>query len=113
MEGFADFDVEEGQTYELEVHLVNDDIGDRVGVAPAGAVRVGADEVVNEDETIQDAVELAKDIDVSILLTELSSDHESEGLHRKSLDLPGRVSELIGRVVEANPNAVCSLHLAG
>ncbi|KAL4747006.1 hypothetical protein BDW72DRAFT_209929 [Aspergillus terricola var. indicus] len=106
MERFADINVEEGKTYDLEVHLVNEDIGDRVGVAPAGAVRVGAFEVVNEDETIQKAVELAKEVDIPIILTGSNSDHESEGLDRKSLDLSGRVPELIERVVEANSNAI-------
>ncbi|KAL4907752.1 hypothetical protein BDW74DRAFT_189189 [Aspergillus multicolor] len=106
MERFAELDVEQGVSYDLEIQLINENLGDRVGAAPAGGVRLGGHEVVDEDKTIQQAVEVAHGVDFPIILTGLSSDYESEGLDRKSLGLPGRVDELIARVMEANPNTI-------
>lgn len=109
MERFADVDVREGATYDLELHLVNEDLGVRVGAAPAGGLRLGGFEVVDEDETIREAVEIARQVDIPIVLTGLSADYEYEGIDRKSLGLPGRVDELIERVTEANPKTVRAL----
>ncbi|KAL4879547.1 glycoside hydrolase superfamily [Aspergillus karnatakaensis] len=106
MERFADLDLEKGQAYDLEIHLVNEELDDLVGAAPAGGVRLGGFEIVDEDETISQAVDLARNVDITIILTGLSGDYEYEGTDRKTLGLPGRVDELIQRVVEANPNAV-------
>ncbi|KAL2833589.1 glycosyl hydrolase family 3 C-terminal domain-containing protein [Aspergillus pseudoustus] len=106
MERFADLDIQKDQAYNLEVHLVNEELEDLVGAAPASGVRLGGFEIVDEDETIAQAVELARNINVPIILTGLSGDYEYEGTDRKTLGLPGRVDELIERVIEANPNAV-------
>ncbi|KAL4736115.1 glycoside hydrolase superfamily [Aspergillus similis] len=106
MERFANLEVRSGVAYNLEIHLVNEDIGPRVGNAPAGGVRLGGFEVVDEDAMMERAVALARRVDVPIVLTGLSSDYEYEGIDRKSLSLPGRIDELIQRVTEANPNAV-------
>jgi len=106
MERFADLDIQKDQAYSLEMHLVNEELEDLVGAAPAGGVRLGGFEIVDEDETIAQAVELARNVDVPIILTGLGGDYEYEGTDRKTLGLPERVDELIERVIEANPNAI-------
>ncbi|GIK07239.1 hypothetical protein Aspvir_002897 [Aspergillus viridinutans] len=106
MERFAEIDVRDGATYNLEIHLINEDLGYRVGAAPAGGVRLGGFEIVDEDETIEKAVDLARRVDVPIVMMGLSPDYEYEAIDRKSLALPGRVDELIERVAKANPNAI-------
>lgn len=106
MERFTDIAVEKDEKLDLVIHLTNNIDGTVVGVAPAGGVRLGGYEVLEEDESICRAVDLAKRVDVPIILTGLSSDYEYEGCDRKGLALPGRVDELISRVIEANPSAV-------
>ncbi|KAJ3454862.1 hypothetical protein MRS44_013462 [Fusarium solani] len=106
MEGRADISMEQGKEHEIVIHLDNSSLKPTVGVAPAGGVRVGGFEVLDQEETMNKAVTLAKKVDVPIVYTGLGPDYEYEGVDRKTLDLPGRVDELIKRVCEANPNTV-------
>ncbi|KAH6716074.1 glycoside hydrolase superfamily [Leptodontidium sp. MPI-SDFR-AT-0119] len=107
MESLADLDTKAGQNYEIEVLLTNDAIDTTiVGAAPAAGLRIGMYEVIDEDSSIAEAVELAKRVDVPIVLTGLSSDYEYENKDRKDLVLPGRINELISRVLEANPKTI-------
>lgn len=106
MERFADIDVREGQELDIVVYLTNEQIGVTVGAIPSGGVRIGGFEVIYEDKAIEDAVSLAKEVDVPVVITGLSSDWEYEGSDRVTLGLPGRIDELVTKVVEANPNAV-------
>ncbi|KAH7385037.1 glycoside hydrolase superfamily [Cadophora sp. MPI-SDFR-AT-0126] len=107
MESTADLDARAGQKYEIEVLLTNDAIDKSiVGAAPAAGLRIGMHEVIDEDSSIAEAVELAKRVDVPIVLTGLSSDFEYENMDRKTLVLPGRIDELISRVLGANPNTI-------
>lgn len=107
MERFFEMDIEAGREYRLLAVLSNEDVDHRVGAAPAGGFRLGGFEIVDEDETISRAVAAARKVDVPIVLTGIGPDYEYEGRDRDNLELPGRVDELIKRVVEANPNAVC------
>lgn len=107
MERFADVEVTKGQELEIVVYLTNEQIGVTVGAIPSGGVRIGGFEVLDEDKAIEDAVKLATEVDCPIVITGLSSDWEYEGSDRTTLSLPGRVDELINKVVAANPNTVC------
>ncbi|KAM5354874.1 hypothetical protein ACJ41O_001520 [Fusarium nematophilum] len=106
MERFHDTEVTKGQVLSLEVLLVNEDVAGGVGTALTLTGRVGGYEIFDEDQGIKDAAELAKKVDYPIVVTGLSSDFEYEGMDRKHLRLPGRVEELIGAVLEANPNTI-------
>jgi beta-glucosidase len=101
MERFADVDVVKGQELEIVVFLTNEAVGVTVGAIPSGGVRIGGFEVLDED-----AVKLAEEVDYPVVITGLSSDWEYEGSDRTTLGLPGRVDELITKVVAANPNTV-------
>jgi beta-glucosidase len=107
MERHAVVEAQEGQEYSLEILMTNEKPGTRFERPSAGGVRLGG-QVVRDDEdtSIADAVELAKSVDIPILLTGLSSDYEYEASDRASLVLPRRENELIQRVCEANPNTV-------
>lgn len=113
MERYSDIDVTEGQILDLEVILVNEDVAGGVGTALTLAGRVGGFEVIDEDEGIKKAVALAKEVDVPIIVTGLSSDYECEGSDRKHLRLPGRTDEMIKAVLEANPDTVSRSHVPG
>ncbi|KAF9872731.1 hypothetical protein CkaCkLH20_09910 [Colletotrichum karsti] len=106
MERFAEFDVQAGQPLNFEIYLTNKNLGTPTGIAPAAGARLGGCEIIDEDKTIAAAVELASRVDVAILMTGLSSDYELENSDRSSLSLPGRVDELIERVLNANPNTI-------
>ncbi|GKU04859.1 beta-glucosidase k [Fusarium langsethiae] len=106
MERFYEGKFEKGQVLDLQVIQVNENLSGGVGTALTLTGRVGIYELYDEDQGIKDAVELAKNVDVPIVITGISSDFEYEGSDRKHLNLPGRVDELIGAVLEANPNAI-------
>ncbi|KAG7405945.1 hypothetical protein ACKAV7_014837 [Fusarium commune] len=106
MERYYEGEFEKGQVLDLEVLQVNESLSGGVGTAQTLAGRVGVYELYDEDQGIKDAVELAKKVDVPIVITGLSSDFEYEGSDRKHLRLPGRVDELISAVLEANPDAI-------
>ncbi|QGI70868.1 hypothetical protein CEK27_003197 [Fusarium fujikuroi] len=106
MERFYEGEFAKGQVLDLEVLQVNESLSGGVGTAQTLAGRVGVFELYDEDQGIKDAVELAKKVDVPIVITGLSSDFEYEGSDRKHLRLPGRVDELITAVLEANTDAI-------
>ncbi|KAF5004931.1 hypothetical protein FDECE_8584 [Fusarium decemcellulare] len=106
MEKFYDIEVTKGQVLNLEVLQVNEDLAGGVGTALTLTGRVGGYEIFDEDQGIKDAAELARNVDVPIVVTGLSSDYEYEGADRKNLRLPGRVDELIQAVLSANPKAI-------
>ncbi|KDQ12273.1 glycoside hydrolase family 3 protein [Botryobasidium botryosum FD-172 SS1] len=72
-------------------------------------VRLGGCEKIEPEQAIKDAVALAKDSDVAILVVGLTHEWEAEGADRPTLSLPGRQDELIAKVAEANPNTVVVL----
>ncbi|KAF4555315.1 Glycosyl hydrolase family 3 C-terminal domain-containing protein 7 [Elsinoe fawcettii] len=102
----ADVQLEEGKGYEIEVLVVNDGIEKAVGAMPTAGVRIGGYEIVDEEKALDDAVKLAKEVEIPVVLTGLTKDWEYEGSDRTDLGLPGRTDELIRRVTEANPNTV-------
>ncbi|KZL86535.1 glycosyl hydrolase family 3 [Colletotrichum incanum] len=106
MEKFYDTAVTEGQSISLEVVQVNEDLSGGVGTALTLAGRVGGFEVIDEDVAIKEAADLARTVDVAVVVIGLSSDFEYEGADRKHLRLPGRVDDLIEAVLKANPDTV-------
>lgn len=69
-------------------------------------VRLGGAVVVDSDELLESAVQLANEADVAIVFVGLDAEWETEGYDRKTLDLPGRTNELIERVAAANKKTV-------
>ena len=57
-----------------------------------------------------EAVALAKEADVVILVAGLTSEWESEGFDRVNMSLPGAQDELIEQVAAANPNTIVVLN---
>lgn len=101
----AEMSVEQGKSYDLEIILTNTPPS---GSPSAGGVRLGGKPVYNEDEAIEAAVELAKQVDIPVVIAGLSSDYEYEASDRKDLFLPKRQDEMISRVCAANRKTVSS-----
>lgn len=73
------------------------------------ALRLGAEEAIEPDQAIEDAVTLAKSSDVAVVVCGLNQDWESEGDDRPNLNLPLRSNELIERIAAVNKNTVVVL----
>ncbi|MBE2317324.1 glycoside hydrolase family 3 C-terminal domain-containing protein [Solirubrobacter sp. CPCC 204708] len=58
------------------------------------------------DTAMDDAVALARDADLVVLVVGTTAEVESEGFDRSSLALPGAQDELVARVTDANPKTV-------
>nr|XP_019044516.1 beta-glucosidase [Kwoniella bestiolae CBS 10118]OCF23446.1 beta-glucosidase [Kwoniella bestiolae CBS 10118] len=69
-------------------------------------MRLGAFPKIDPEQSIVEAVELAKTVDVPLIIAGLNADWESEGYDRPDLSLPLRTNELIARVAEVNPKTV-------
>lgn len=106
MEVVADFDVTVGSEYQMMVTLVNGGIEAKAGAAAAGGARVSCCEKIDAAKGLQDAVGLAKSVDVPIVFAGLNPDWESEAIDRSDLDLPESINNLIEAVIQANPRTV-------
>lgn len=69
------------------------------------AIRFGLVEEMNEN-SVQDAVELAKKADVAIVIAGLNGEWETEGADRDTLSLAGKQDELISAIAKVNKNIV-------
>ncbi|HEX5807561.1 MAG TPA: glycoside hydrolase family 3 C-terminal domain-containing protein, partial [Anaerolineales bacterium] len=61
-------------------------------------------------DLVAEAVKLAKQSDVVVLLASLNAEWESEGFDRADMKLPGAQNELIERIVKANKNTIVVLN---
>ncbi|UPK98381.1 hypothetical protein LCI18_009316 [Fusarium solani-melongenae] len=111
MEVTADLQAQEGQTYELSVLLKNETLslqvgGPYTGTPCIGGVRLGCCEKIDPAVAVQEAIELAKNVDVPIIIAGLNSDYESEAVDRENLELPPGINDLIWKVIQANPKTI-------
>lgn len=67
-------------------------------------MKLGSFPAIDEDKTIDEAVELAKESDVAVLIVGLDQDWESESYDRPNLSLPLRLNDLVHRVAVKAPN---------
>jgi beta-glucosidase len=63
------------------------------------------------NDTIAEAVKLAKKSDVVVLVASLNGEWETEGADRVDMKLPGDQDKLIRKVVKANPNTIVVLNV--
>ncbi|KAK0100779.1 hypothetical protein ONS95_007228 [Cadophora gregata] len=106
--------VEAGTTYHLKVIYasgVTSKIADADGVVSfgGGGIRIGGARVIDPQDEINKAVELAKSVDQVVLFMGLNSDFEQEGHDRTHMDLPGLSDSLLSAVAAANSRTVVVL----
>ncbi|ETW83697.1 glycoside hydrolase family 3 protein [Heterobasidion irregulare TC 32-1] len=96
-----------GEPVPIEVRLSNASfIGRGSPFTCRGGIRLGAVRIVAGDEAIQEAVKMAKESDVAILVVGMNHELESEGFDRPDMKLPGLTDRLVTEVLKANPNTV-------
>lgn len=77
-----------------------------VDFSPNGAISFGAARVIDAQEEIKKAADLAKSVDKAIVVVGTNGEWESEGYDRKDMSLPGYTDDLVRAVIAANPNTV-------
>ncbi|KAG8855732.1 hypothetical protein FRB91_001846 [Serendipita sp. 411] len=111
MEETAVVDLKTGETVEVVVHYTNTpppsaQKANRSQPALMRGVRLGGCPKVSAQGSIDQAVRVAKEADVVVVVVGLNSDWESEGFDRPSLTMPCNQDELIQAVAQANPFTV-------
>ncbi|KAI5807563.1 glycoside hydrolase superfamily [Peziza echinospora] len=106
-------EMEAGRTYKVTVEAISREL-DPIPVDYTAELyrdevmdgsRVGFMEEVKED-LLGDAVALAKQSDIVVLVVGKNIEWESESYDMKTMDLPGDQDRLIAEVIKANPNSI-------
>ncbi len=92
-----------GETYEL---AVTHPVGAFKGMALVSFTLGHADPNPGEEALMAEAVRVAAECDVAVVVAGTTMEVESEGFDRTGLGLPGRQDELIRAVAAANPRTV-------
>lgn len=106
-------DVKSNQKIQIEVHFLPRLVGKEHGDAKYGGFQVGMEEVEDEDNLIKEAVEKSKQSDLTIIMTALGKDWESEGFDRSNILLPRRQDDLVNQITKSSPGKTIILNLTG
>lgn len=79
---------------------------DEIDLRGKGGIIYGCAKIIDPQEEIAKAVDLAKSVDKAILVIGTNGEWESESYDRQSMTLPGYTDELVQQVLKANPNSV-------
>ncbi|TID25052.1 beta-glucosidase precursor [Venturia nashicola] len=74
-----------------------------------GGLRFSARKRLSPEQGIQEAVDLAQQVDQVVIFAGLNGEWETEGHDRQTMDLPPHTDDLISSVLTANPNTVVVL----
>ncbi|OBA22930.1 beta-glucosidase precursor [Metschnikowia bicuspidata var. bicuspidata NRRL YB-4993] len=101
--------LEAGKTYEILVQFGSAktmSVKQAAALSVGGAIAIGFCKVIDPQEEIQKAAELASKVDKVVLSIGLNLEWESEGFDRPDMSLPPFTNELVSAVLQANPNTV-------
>lgn len=98
---------EGGKEYNIKIEFGSAKTSDIV-IPPSllGILRFGICKVVDGNQEIVHAAEIAKSVDKVVLVVGLNSEWESEGYDRPDMTLPLLTDKLVESVLRANPNTV-------
>ncbi|KAF8914231.1 glycoside hydrolase family 3 protein [Gymnopilus junonius] len=96
-----------GEEYDLEIRVSSAEFASRGSPFLCwGGIRAGGIRDVDGESAIQEALQIAKEADVVILVVGLNHDWETEGNDRADMSLPGLTNKLVSEVLETNTNTV-------
>ena len=102
--------MKKGKTYHVKLEfasaVTSKLIGGGVPRFGGGGFRIGGAWVLDMDDTIAEAVEMAKGVEQVVVCAGLNQDWEGEGADRENMKLPGRMDEMITKVAEANSRTI-------
>jgi beta-glucosidase len=104
----AEIELVAGRSYDLRLELIKSVTEDIAHIK----LLFGATPRSEEDDRMARAVALAKKSDVAIVFAGMPEEFESEGFDRTHLELPGRQTELIKAVAQANKHTIVVLNCA-
>ena len=104
-ENIGYFSMESGKIYPIKIEFCRNPYMQ----FPVHSLRIGCDIPLPAD-ILERAVKAAAGVDAAIVFAGLTDEYESEGYDRKSMDLPDKQKELIGKVAAANPNTIVVLN---
>ncbi|KAH3670808.1 hypothetical protein OGAPHI_001324 [Ogataea philodendri] len=81
-------------------------ISSKAVIFGGGGISFGCAKQIDEEQTINQAAQLAAKADQVVVVIGLSEEWECEGFDRATMDLPGKTDQLVREVLKANPNAV-------
>src|SRR6056300_750790 len=93
--------LEKGNSYQIEIHYKFE------GNFPA--IYIGC-QPPDKIDLMDDALNIAKEVEQVVLMVGTNSDWETEGNDRVDFNLPGKQNELIEKVLEINPNTIVVLN---
>ncbi|KAJ9094729.1 hypothetical protein QFC21_005887 [Naganishia friedmannii] len=103
-EQIFEFDFEAGREYAIQIIAQSQK---QVGHEPVGqGLRFGIVKQITREESLRNAVTLAKSADVVLCFVGTTAEWEMEGIDRKDLSLPGGQDEMVTALLEANKNVV-------
>lgn len=105
--------VKGGQKIQIEAHFVPRLVGAEHGDAKYGGFQIGMEEVEDEDALIKEASQQAKEADLTVIMTALGKDWESEGFDRPTIILPRRQDDLVSQITKSCPGKTVVLNLTG
>ncbi|CDO93564.1 unnamed protein product [Kluyveromyces dobzhanskii CBS 2104] len=98
--------LQKGKAYKIRVEYGSGPTSGLQGEFGAGGIQVGVGKVVDPEDEIKNAAELAAAHDKVVLCIGLNGEWESEGYDRENMALPGKTNDLVRAVLRANPNTV-------
>jgi beta-glucosidase len=102
--------MEEGKVYHVRLEFASAPTsklsGSGVPQFGGGGFRIGGAWALEMDDTIAEAVQMASEVDQVVICAGLNQDWEGEGADRVDMKLPGRMDEMIAKIIEANPRTV-------
>ena len=102
--------MEKGKTYHVKLQFASAVTsklnGGGIPRFGGGGFRIGGAWVLDMEESIAEAVKMAKEVEQVVICAGLNQDWEGEGADRVDMKLPGKMDELISKVAEANPKTV-------
>ena len=104
--GHGYLELEAGRSYRIRLDHVPREGGQWVSIVDVGVELADLDREVS----LAEAAALAAQADTAVVVVGSSSEWESEGADRESIELPNQQNELVEQVLDANPNTVVVLN---
>ena len=104
--GHGYLELEAGRSYRIRLDHVPREGGQWVSIVDVGVELADLDREVG----LAEAAALAARADTAVVVVGSSSEWESEGADRESIELPNQQNEMVEQVLDANPNTVVVLN---
>ncbi|KAI4147944.1 MAG: hypothetical protein LQ340_005308 [Diploschistes diacapsis] len=105
--------MQEGGTYHIHTTFASSPSSklEKAGVTtfPNGGMRIGGAWVLDPEEEVHRATEMAREAEQVVICAGLNMDWESEGADREDMKMPGHIDALISSVAKVNPNVAVVL----